>query len=285
MNRLKMKWLLYGSRGWLGSQFSNFLREKFPHIILLTSDKRVDDIDTINEELDELKPDRVICFIGRTSGPGCNTIDYLEGPGKLVENIRDNLFAPVLLMKLCEDHGIHCTYLGTGCIFSYNDPNDPPFVEHSKPNFTGSSYSTVKGFTDQLAGLFTALNVRIRMPITSKDEPKNLLSKMIRYPKVCNTLNSVSVLDDIFPVLVLLILEEYNGTVNLVNPGPIDHVTILELYKKYVDPNHTYTLMEESEQNNMLQSKRAKNTMKPTFKSIRTAKESIERIFQTFIKV
>ena len=284
MNRLKMKWLLYGARGWLGSQFSNYLREKFPSITLLTSDKRVDDIDTINEELNELKPDRVICFIGRTSGPGCNTIDYLEGPGKLVENIHDNLFAPVILMKLCEIMDIHCTYLGTGCIFSYNDPEDPPFTERSKPNFTGSSYSTVKGFTDQLAGLFPALNVRIRMPITSKDEPKNLLSKMIRYPKICNTLNSVSVLDDIFPALFVAISNKHVGTINLVNPGPIDHVTILELYKKHVDPNHTYTLMEESEQNNMLQSKRAKNTMKPTFE-MPTAKESIERIFQTFTKV
>ena len=33
----------------------------------------------------------------------------------------------------------------------------------------------------------------------------------------------------------------------MVNPGLINHVTILELYKKYVDPNHTYTLISMDE--------------------------------------
>ena len=42
------------------------------------------------------------------------------------------------------------------------------FNESSLPNFFGSSYSIVKGFTDQLMHLFenNVLNLRIRMPIT-----------------------------------------------------------------------------------------------------------------------
>ena len=43
-------------------------------------------------------------------------------------------------------------YIGTGCIYEYENPNDlsHPFTEQDAPNFFGSSYSTVKGATDLL---------------------------------------------------------------------------------------------------------------------------------------
>lgn len=279
-----MNWLVYGAHGWIGSYLCDYIHQHYPDINLVLSYTRVDNIVCVRSDLDDICPDRVICLIGRTSGPGCNSIDYLEGPGKLVDNIRDNLFSPLVLMKLCEERNIHLTYLGTGCIFIYNDPSDPPFTEQDEPNFTGSSYSTVKGFTDQLTTLFNnTLNVRIRMPIVSVDHPKNLLSKLIRYPKICNSLNSVTVLDDAIPALVKEIINRRTGTLNLVNPGPVDHVTILQLYQKYVDPNHKYILMEETEQDKMLQSKRSKNTMTASL-DLPPAIVSIERIFQHFIK-
>ena len=79
----------------------------------------------------------------------------MEEPAKLVDNIRDNLFAPVNLAKICNDMNIHLTYLGTGCIFKY-DENHPfgqevnGFTEESKPNFFGSGYSIVKGLPDSV---------------------------------------------------------------------------------------------------------------------------------------
>ena len=105
------------------------------------------------------------------------TIDYLEQPNKLVENIADNLYGPVSLAILCTRYGIHLTYLGTGCIFEYDDthPMDSTnsadqlgFTESDRPNFFGSSYSVVKGYTDRFMKLYesSVLNLRIRMPIT-----------------------------------------------------------------------------------------------------------------------
>ena len=77
------------------------------------------------KELDTIKPTHVISFIGRTHGTigdkEYTTIDYLEQPGKLVENIRDNLFSPISLALACKEQNIHYTYLGTGCIFSYKE--------------------------------------------------------------------------------------------------------------------------------------------------------------------
>lgn len=57
-----------------------------------------------------------------------------------MDNIRDNLFSPMVLAILYEKHNIHFTYLGTGCIFNY-DENHPfgddnsDFGENALPNF------------------------------------------------------------------------------------------------------------------------------------------------------
>lgn len=279
-----MKWLVYGHRGWIGTYFCDFIKNKqlfYPTIEIITTNTRVECIEDVKKDLNEIKPDRVISFIGRTSGPGFTTIDYLEQKGRLKENVRDNLFSPVVLMKLCEDYGIHFTYLGTGCIFSYEQCTDEPFTETSKPNFFGSSYSTVKGFTDQLSVLFQkTLNVRIRMPIVEYDCPKNFISKIKSYPKICNTLNSMSVLPDLFPELIQCIVDQKTGTVNLVNPGPVDHRTILDMYRKYVDADHTCEYITEAEHDGMLLSQRSKNILISSF-NVPSTIESIKKILSS----
>lgn len=62
------------------------------------------------KELDSINPTHVITFIGRTHGnigeKEYTTIDYLEQPGKLVENIRANLFSPLSLALACKERKI-----------------------------------------------------------------------------------------------------------------------------------------------------------------------------------
>lgn len=258
-----MKWLIYGQKGWIGSIFCNFMALNFSDIQLIYPTSRANDIEGIVKDLDETQPDRVLSFIGRTSGPGFPNIDYLEQKGKLVENLNDNLYSPLVLMKLCSDRNIHFTYLGTGCIFN----SEEPVEENAKPNYFENSYSTVKGFTDNICALFdNTLNVRIRLPVSSIDEPKSFLSKIIRYPKICNALNSITILDDAIPALINEIINSRTGTLNLVNPEPIDYVNILKLY----NPEHKYVLVEDT-------GNRAKNTLVPSLDLPKTS-DSLKRI-------
>ena len=55
---------------------------------------------------------------GRARGPRPYPCQH---PCKINENVRDNLFSPVVLALLCQKHNIHFTYLGTGCIFKYDE--------------------------------------------------------------------------------------------------------------------------------------------------------------------
>jgi len=80
-------------------QFVNVLEKN--HIVYAKGKLRVDNIDDIQTEIVDVSPTHVISFIGRTHGKidekVYTTIDYLEEHGKLVENVRDNLFSPIVL--------------------------------------------------------------------------------------------------------------------------------------------------------------------------------------------
>ncbi|CAK0876665.1 unnamed protein product [Prorocentrum cordatum] len=138
--------------------------------------------------------------------------------------------------------------MGTGCIFEYDaeHPREEAytgrgFTEESPPNFWGSSYSTVKGFTDLLMNQFD--------------------SGICKYEKVCSVPNSMTVLDEMVPVLVTMALAKESGTFNLTNPGVISHNEILEMYKEIVDPNFTWKNFSVEEQAKILASARSNNRL------------------------
>ena len=265
--------LIFGGNGWIGSKVVDLLQSM--NINYVKSLCRADDINAIKQELDLIgNITHIMSFIGRTHGvyedQVIGTIDYLEKPGKLVDNMKDNLFSPIALAELCKQRNIHFTYLGTGCIFEYDEQHlfgdaTTGFVEADLPNFVGSSYSIVKGYTDRMMQLLysdTALNARIRMPITDElDSPRNFITKIIKYPKVCSIPNSMTVLDELLPVLIDLALKRQVGTVNLTNPGLISHNEILTMYKEIVDPEFTWTNFTIEDQNQILASKRSNNCL------------------------
>ena len=96
-----MKLLVYGSKGWIGKQFVEILKSK--KIPFVEGKSRVDNYDTLKEEFWNISPSHVISFIGRTHGSigdkVYTTIDYLEQEEKLVENVRDNLYSPLLFVS------------------------------------------------------------------------------------------------------------------------------------------------------------------------------------------
>ena len=289
-----MRILIFGAKGWIGQQFqavcARAARTTSTGIEYKASEIRRVSLDTQSELITEItnyKPTHVISFVGRTHGTigdrVFSTIDYLEQDDKLGENMRDNLAAPLLLAYLCKYAGIHYTYLGTGCIFSYRDGDDAnralhydddpssgeiekcyKFKESDAPNFFGSSYSIVKGFTDRVMQernciCESVLNLRIRMPIVARDNPRNFITKIASYDKVCSLPNSMTVLDEFLPYALILMQYRYIGTLNFVNPGVISHNEILGMYRSHVNPDFKWTNFTAEEQNAILASKRSNN--------------------------
>jgi 3,5-epimerase/4-reductase len=285
-----MTYLLYGGNGWIGGKIYDILSSDPFKKKIVKSEVRLENLKDVENELNEINPERVICCIGRThgvyEGVEIPTIDYLEKPGKLKENVRDNLFGPFMLALECQRRNIHVTYMGTGCIFTYTE-DSKIFKETDLPNFFGSGYSTVKGFTDQMMSkMDNVLNVRIRMPISSDKSPRNLLMKLLKYKKICSIPNSMTILDELLPIMCQMLEQKKTGTVNLVNPGVIDHDTILNLYKKYVNPEHEYELVSYDEQIKFLASGRSNNELDTSvlesFCKVDNIKDGVEKIFQNY---
>jgi len=258
----KIKLLIFGSKGWIGNQFLDYLRNiNDPNINYLETNIRADNEKLVNDIILAHSPTHIISFIGRINGEGINNIDYLEKPGKLKENVRDNLYAPLVLSHMAKKYNIHYTYIGTGCIYNSDDPTKNEYLETDDPNFFGSSYSTVKGFTDRLMRLLgdTTLNLRIRMPIVDYEHPRNFITKIVKYEKICSNPNSLTILSDFYPIILDMIKNDTIGTFNLVNPGLMSHNEILEMYKEIIDPEFKWINFSIEEQDNVLKSKRSNN--------------------------
>jgi dTDP-glucose 4,6-dehydratase len=263
-----MNVLIYGSNGWIGKQFTHILDQN--NINYTRGISRVNNVQNVTTEILDSNATHIVSMIGRTHGIVDNTtystIDYLEQPGKLVDNVRDNLFSPLTLALICKREKKHFTYLGTGCIFSFDEEHpfgieENGFTEQDQPNFYGSGYSIIKGFTDQLMHQLeeNVLNLRIRMPITEKPNPRDFITKITKYQKICSIPNSMTVLPTILPIIVNMMKEGKTGTYNMTNPGLISHNEILKMYKEIVDPLFNWENFSIEDQNKIIDSERSNN--------------------------
>lgn len=263
-----MKVLLYGANGWIGQKVHDLL-VRGGHTVIV-GNMRAENSSDLEEEIKQVNPTNIISTIGRTHGTidevKYTTIDYLEQKGKLHENVRDNLYSPTVIAIISNKYGVHYAYLGTGCIFTYDGDEHPyeeergGFAECAKPNFFGSSYSIVKGYTDMIMKMFdNVLNVRIRMPITDEVNSRNFITKITSYNKICSISNSMTVLPELLPIMIDMCEKNVTGTVNLTNPGLISHNEILEMYREIVDKDFTWNNFSIEEQRQILASERSNN--------------------------
>ena len=107
------------------------------------------------------KDNRIVCPVPE------NRVILVEARTRLGEDSITNLCVSEVRKHLIDKHG---------------------FTEESLPNFFGSSYSIVKGFTDRMMHMFenNTLNLRIRMPITASSNKRNFITKIVSYEKICS---------------------------------------------------------------------------------------------------
>ena len=86
----------------------------------------------------------------------------------------------------------------------------------------------------------TTCTLRVRMPISDDLSPRNFLTKIIKYDKVVNIPNSMTVLTEMLPISLIMAERKLTGIYNFCNPGAISHNECLELYKKHVDHDYTW---------------------------------------------
>ncbi|CAM9157225.1 unnamed protein product, partial [Laminaria digitata] len=211
-------------------------------------------------EIESIKPTHVLNAAGVTGRPN---VDWCESHRP--ETIRSNVIGTLNLADVCSAKGVHCTIYATGCIYEYDAEHTiggKGFKEDETPNFTGSFYSDTKGVVEKLLASFSNVCIlRVRMPISDDLCPRNFITKIVKYEKVVNVPNSMTVLTDLLPVSLIMADRKLQGVFNFCNPGAISHNEILDLYKQVIDPTFVYSNFTIEEQDKVLVAKRSNNTL------------------------
>ena len=247
-----MKWLIYGSTGWIARKFIEYICTNDIVDTIVAGVSRMENFGDIKQEILAIQPDRVVVLGGLTYKSPAKNIDWCEDHKQ--EVIRVNVLGVLNIADICEQNNIHCTILGTGCI--YSSQNDEVFTEDSMWNFDKSFYSKTKAYTQELLKCYkNVLLLRIRMPIDNTNNPKNFIEKLKSFDKIISIPNSMTVLPEMIPIMVTLIATGQTGTWNCVNPNVISHKEILDMLgiqKEYVDISHQSELTRVARSNNHL---------------------------------
>lgn len=243
-----------GKTGWIGKKIVALIHE-LGHTAIC-AESRLENRQDIEAELSRINPDAIMNAAGITGKPN---VDWCEDHKQ--ETIRTNVLGTVTLADVAYMRGIHLTNISTGCIYEYDAEHlmwsGKGFTEKDEPNFTGSFYSRTKILMEKLILEYSnVLNLRVKMPI-SDDLEHGFVAKIIRYKKVINVPNSMTILDELLPIAVDMTLKRIKGNFNLVNPGTLSHNQVLDLYKKYIDPSFTYENFTIEEQDKILKARRA----------------------------
>jgi len=254
-------YLVFGKNGWIGGKLIELLKEQGKTFHLAES--RSYNRESVEKELDLYKPTHVLNAAGVTGRPN---VDWCEDHKS--ETVRTNVIGCLNIADLCAERGIHHLLYATGCIFEYDETHvigGPGFTEDEAPNFHGSYYSHTKAMVEDMLKVFpTTCTLRVRMPISDDLSPRNFLTKIIKYDKVVNIPNSMTVLTELLPVSLVMAERGLTGIYNFCNPGAISHNECLELYKKYVDPDYTWANFTVEEQALILKAGRSNNTLDHT---------------------
>ncbi|KAM0029161.1 putative NAD(P)-binding domain, NAD(P)-binding domain superfamily [Helianthus debilis subsp. tardiflorus] len=156
------------------------------------------------------------------------------------------------------------------------------FKEEDTPNFIGSFYSKTKAMVEELLKEYdNVCTLRVRMPISSDlNNPRNFITKIARYNKVVNIPNSMTILDELLPISIEMAKRNLRGIWNFTNPGVVSHNEILEMYKKYINPEFKWVNFTLEEQAKVIVAPRSNNELdasklKKEFPELMSIKESL----------
>eukprot|EP01024_Parvocaulis_polyphysoides_P062516 TRINITY_DN71675_c0_g1_i1.p1 TRINITY_DN71675_c0_g1~~TRINITY_DN71675_c0_g1_i1.p1 ORF type:complete len:353 (-),score=56.96 TRINITY_DN71675_c0_g1_i1:253-1170(-) len=259
--------LVFGKSGWIGGLVGDYLKEK--GYKMEYANCRMENREAVLAEIERVKPTNVLSAAGVTGRPN---VDWCED--HKIETIRANVIGILNLADVCYQNNIHLLNYGTGCIFHYDkdfpEGSGKGFKEEDTPNFTGSYYSHTKAMVENMIKEFpNTLTLRVRMPIVADlTYPRNFITKIIKYDKVVNIPNSMTVLPELIPMSVEMSLRKLTGIMNYTNPGAISHNEILQLYKDYIDPEFSWSNFTIEEQAKVIKAPRSNNLLDTTrFKS------------------
>jgi dTDP-4-dehydrorhamnose reductase len=270
--------LLLGGTGYVGEAFQRELEARgVVYRNVRRSEADYGRFDVLLGLLRSLRPEFVVNCAGFTGKPNVDACELAKA-----DTLVGNTLLPQTIAHACLAAGVPWGHVSSGCIYSgakivqadgttrvekdmtrpelrrlaESDPGSiRGFTESDAPNFSFrdgpcSFYSGTKALGEEaLEGVGNAYVWRLRIPFDEVDGPRNYLSKVQRYAKVYDNLNSISHRRDFARAcLDLWSLRASFGTYNVTNPGWLSTRQVVERLESVLRPARRFEFWESDEE-------------------------------------
>lgn len=226
---------LLGGSGYVGHAYQALLTRKgIPFRNLRRAELDYANFEVFRAALLRDKPDFVINAAGYTGKPNVDACELHRH-----ECLHGNAVLPGIIAEACASAKVPWGHVSSGCIFTGARPDGHGFTEADTPNFTFrtnncSFYSGSKALGEEvLAGKPDVFIWRLRIPFNQVDNPRNYLTKLIRYQRLLEATNSISQLEE-FCAATFACWEKRVpfGTYNVTNPGQVTTHEVVDLIQR-----------------------------------------------------
>jgi dTDP-4-dehydrorhamnose reductase len=269
--------LLLGGTGYIGQAFATELeRRKRPFVALSRRDLDYTRFDLLLGFLKSRKPEFVVNAAGYTGKPNVDACEVAKA-----DTLVGNTLLPQTIAHACAAMNIPWGHVSSGCIYSgakirtgnqvwaEKDMSKPEmrklieeapenilgFTETDTPNFSFrdgpcSFYSGTKALGEEaMAGIGQSYIWRLRIPFDEYDGARNYLSKVQRYIKAYDNVNSISHRAD-YAAACLDLWEKRvaYGIYNVTNPGFITTRQVIGMIEKTLKPGKKFEFWANDEE-------------------------------------
>jgi len=269
--------LLLGASGYVGQAFARELRRMGQCFIPLTRNA-IDytQFEVLFDYVRKIKPEFIINAAGYAGKPNVDACELARE-----ETLYLNTLLPQMIARVCSMTNTPWGHVSSACIYSgaklvrfgevriERDLNKPEirwllsespgqvkgFTELDEPNFSFRSapcsfYSGTKALAEEaIRGGRQTYVWRLGIPFSEREEPRNLLWKLQRYPKIYDNVNSISHLGE----FVRACLELWDrrapfGIYNVTNPGAITTRYVVEEIQRILKPSRSFEFWADDEE-------------------------------------
>lgn len=226
---------LLGGSGYVGTAYQVLLQRKgIPFRNLRRADFDYTNQAALTELLRREKPAFLINAAGYTGKPNVDACELHKA-----DCVMGNVVLPGIIAQACTDAGVPWGHVSSGCIYTGSRPDGAGFTEDDVPNFSFrtnncSFYSGTKALGEEVLASFSNLYVwRLRIPFNNIDNPRNYLTKLLRYASLLEAENSISQLEEFVEATFACWEKRVPfGKYNVTNPGFVTTRGVVDLIKK-----------------------------------------------------
>jgi dTDP-4-dehydrorhamnose reductase len=269
--------LLLGATGYIGQAFASELQKRNQTFLAL-SRKELDysRFDLLLKHLQQTKPEFLVNAAGYTGKPNVDACEAAQA-----DTLQGNTLLPQTIAQACAAAGVPWGHVSSGCIYSgakitvggkmrvEKDLTRPDlktlvaknpgaihgFAETDEPNFSFrrppcSFYSGTKALAEEsIKGIGQSYIWRLRIPFDEFDNARNYLTKVQRYPKVYDNINSISHRADfVRACLDLWKIRAPFGIYNVTNPGFFSTREVVTAIERILKPSRRFEFWESDEE-------------------------------------